>query len=326
VFSGAAAESAAEGGIMSRRKKEEERIALRDACQKQAEATNHLPQERQEPDFIPMVFSVKNDQIILWKEQARFHQQSEGKLEQYENGVKGVMDGLKAKYGDPLGGVRVYDNGFVELGFERKNATTDELKKRAIVAGEDVWDEFYPQAAKEAVALEHHLLAVVAEQEALMQYFAQFTEEEFAIKMMGIAATCSDGGIDEMLKSFVNNSAAKVMTEDCSGSVGIMTGRDGKQSMAITQYDMPAAKYRFARAISNVARKVAAHRVFVTMDSYITDETGYRIGTNAHGSCAEQRWVWSRLHHGVHTAERHHHSARAGSLRLRGRQDGHPLG
>lgn len=232
-----------------------------------------------EPDFVALPFSVNNDdQIALWKEFARHSQQwDDNNKEEHKKEEEQLLDESLAKYGAPLGSLRLYDNGLVTIGLKR-DALTAELLARSIKAGEDAWDEFYPEAAEAFRNASRELLASIDEQKAISQYLAQFSDEELHVKMMstGGQVLSLDGTPveEQLLKRMLETSAEKLAADKNPVLVGILT----ETGMAVAPFHIPYEKYRFARCISDVAKQVNAKTVLIVFDAYTLDDEGNRIG------------------------------------------------
>jgi hypothetical protein len=257
-----------------------------DSCNTQTTISNH------EPDFIPLIFTVdQNNQIVLWKEHARHHQQWEGTQEQYLRQTEQMLKQLANKYGAPLGSLRLYDNGLVTLGL-KYDALTAKLSVRSIKAGEDAWDEFYPDVAEAARNATRELLASIDKQKAMSQYLSQLSDEELHVKMMptGLKILSRHDGTpveEQLLNWMLETSAEKLAIGENPVLVGILT----QTGMAVIPCNIPYEKYCFARCISDTAEQVNAKNVLIVFDAYQLDENGNRIGEVLLGTIFDPKGV-----------------------------------
>lgn len=236
------------------------------------------PMSSHEPDFIPLLFSVNDDDhIVLWKEHAR-HLRQRNRNEEHTKQSEQLLKESISRYGKPLGGLRLYDDGLVTLGI-KTNELTPELSARGVKAGEDAWDEFYPEAAEAISDIKRVLLADIAEQKAVGQYVAQLSDDELHVKMLSmggetLSASDNTPAEETMLKKMLHISADHLTDGGGVELFGIMTGR----CMAAVHFPLPYEKHRLARCISDVAREVNAEHALMTCGANILDDECNPVG------------------------------------------------
>jgi len=237
----------------------------------------HTLMSSNEPDFISLAFSVNpNKQIVLWKEQARLQQQWDGGSEkEYLKAAEQLLEQLKEKYGAPLGSVRLYDHGLVTLGVIT-DAVSEELSARSIKAGEEAWDEFYPEVAKVMSRISQWLLEKVNHQGTECQQLVHLSNEELHMKTLSTDGQClSLGGKpvgEQLLRWMLEESGEALVVVEKRGLLGILTQR----GMVITPFFIPYQKHRLARCISAVAKQVDAKSVLIVFEAYQSGYDGNR--------------------------------------------------